>query len=71
MICASGFLAWNLTDVLTAFRRVETGFTGAALALALLLYLVYRSPSARPQDAVRPDSPAEVEARLAAAQEAG
>jgi O-antigen/teichoic acid export membrane protein len=71
VICAIGFLAWNLTDVLTAFRRVETGFTGAALVLAILLYLVYRRPSARPEDAVAPDSPTEVEARLAAAQEAG
>jgi O-antigen/teichoic acid export membrane protein len=71
VICAIGFLAWNLTDVLTAYRRVEIGFAGAALALATLLYFVYRSPSARPLDAVAPDSPEEVEARLAAAQEAG
>jgi O-antigen/teichoic acid export membrane protein len=70
-VCAIGFLAWNLTDFLDAFRRVEIGFAGAALALSVLLYALYRSPHARADDVVAPDSPAELEARLAVSEEVG
>jgi O-antigen/teichoic acid export membrane protein len=68
--CAVAFLIWNLLPVLDEFRRVEIGFTGAAAALAGLLYLLYRHPVPRAGDEVRPDSPAEIEATLAAAEEA-
>ncbi len=68
--CAVAFLVWNLLPVFDEFRRVEIGFAGAAAALATLLYLLYRHPVAVPGDEVRPDSPAEIEATLAAAEEA-
>jgi O-antigen/teichoic acid export membrane protein len=69
--CAVAFVAWNLTPVLDEFRRVEVGFATAAGVLAALLYLLYRNPRARPEDVPAPDSPEELEARLAAADEAG
>ncbi len=68
--CAVAFLVWNLLPVLDEFRRVEIGFTGAAAALAGLLYFLYRHPVARPGDEISPGSAAEIEARLAAAEEA-
>jgi hypothetical protein len=69
--CALAYVGWNLIPVLDAFRRVEVGFAVAAVALCGLLYVVYRRPHPRAEDAVRPDSPQEIEARLAAADEAG
>jgi O-antigen/teichoic acid export membrane protein len=69
--CAIGFLVWNLLPVLSDFRRVEIGFVGAAAALSALLYLLYRNPVARRGDEVEPGSAAEIEVRLAAADEAG
>ncbi len=69
--CALAFIAWNLLPVLDEFRRVEVGFAGAAALLCGLLYLLYRHPRVRPEDVVRPGSPQELEARLAAADEAG
>ena len=71
VLCAFGFLGWNLLPVLTEFRRVELGFLGAALALCALLYVVYRRPVGRRADLLEPGSPAELEARLAAAEEVG
>jgi O-antigen/teichoic acid export membrane protein len=71
VLCALGFLGWNLLPVLSEFRRVEVGFLGAALALCGLLYVVYRRPVGRPADLLEPGSPAELEARLAAAEEVG
>ena len=68
--CALAFLVWNLLPVLNEFRRVEVGFVGAAALLCGLLYLLYRRPRARPEDVVAPGSPEEIEARLAAADEA-
>jgi O-antigen/teichoic acid export membrane protein len=70
--CAAGFVAWNLIPVLDEFRRVEVGFAGAAALLCTLLYLLYRHPPKvpRPEDLVAPGSPEEIEARLAAADEA-
>jgi O-antigen/teichoic acid export membrane protein len=67
---ALGFLLWNLLPVLDEFRRVEVGFLGAAILLCGLLYLLYRSPRTRAEDAVAPGSPEEIEATLAAADEA-
>jgi O-antigen/teichoic acid export membrane protein len=69
--CATGFVVWNLLPVLDEFRRVEVGFAGSAMLLCGLLFLLYRRPYARPEDLLRPDSPEELEARLAAADEAG
>jgi O-antigen/teichoic acid export membrane protein len=72
VVCAAGFVAWNLVPVLDEFRRVEVGFAGAAALLCALLFLLYRHPPrvARPEDLVTPGSPEEIEARLAAADEA-
>jgi O-antigen/teichoic acid export membrane protein len=69
--CAIGFIVWNLTGALDVFRRVEVGYLGAAVVLCLLLYLVYRRPRPVAQDLVDPGSARELEARLAAADEAG
>jgi O-antigen/teichoic acid export membrane protein len=68
--CALAYVGWNLLPVLDEFRRVEVGFAVAAAVLCALLYLVYRAGAA-PEEAMRPDSPEEIEARLAAADEAG
>ena len=68
--CALAFVGWNLLPVLDEFRRVEVGFAGAAALLFALLYLLYRRPRARPEDVVEPGSPQELEAQLAAADEA-
>jgi O-antigen/teichoic acid export membrane protein len=69
--CAVGFLVWNLLPILDEFRRIEVGFTLSAGLLAGLLYLLYRRPHGRAEDIPSPGSPAELEARLAAADEAG
>jgi hypothetical protein len=68
---AIGFVVFNFLPILTDFRRVEVGFLAAAAVLCSLLYLLYRHPVERPSDVVAPGSPAEIEARLAAAEEAG
>jgi len=68
-LSASLFLAWCLLPVIEdEARRVEVGFLGGAALLALLLAVVYR---AMPSEGIGPDSPEEIEARLAAADEAG
>jgi O-antigen/teichoic acid export membrane protein len=69
--CAAAFVIWNLLPVLDEFRRVEVGFAGSAMLLCGLLFLLYRRPHARPEERLRPGSPEELEARLAAADEAG
>jgi O-antigen/teichoic acid export membrane protein len=69
--CAVGFVGFNLLPIFDAYRRVEVGFALASVVLCGLLYLLYRRPHARPEDVVRPGSPQELEARLAAADEAG
>ena len=70
VLCAIGFLAWNLTGALDEFRRVEVGFLAAAAILTALLYVLYRAPRAHPDDLIAPGSSAELEARLASADEA-
>jgi hypothetical protein len=72
VVCAAVFIGWNLLPVLDEFRRVEVGFAGAAALLCALLYLLYMRPpkAPRPEDVVAPGSPQEVEAQLAAADEA-
>jgi O-antigen/teichoic acid export membrane protein len=69
--CALAYAVWNVIPVLDEFRRVEVGFAIAAATLCGLLYVLYRRPHPRPEDTMRPDSPQEIEARLAAADEAG
>jgi O-antigen/teichoic acid export membrane protein len=70
--CAIAFIIWALLPVLEPFRRIEIGFAGAAAVLSCLMYWLYRHPSsARPEDVIEPGSGAELEARLAAADEAG
>jgi hypothetical protein len=68
--CAAAFVGWALLPVMDVFRRVEVGFAGATGLLFLLLFLLYRRPHERPEDVVRPGSPEEIEAQLAAADEA-
>ncbi len=68
--CAVGFIIWNLVEPLDVFRTVEFGFTGSAVVLCALLYVLYRRPDPRPGDEVRPGSTRELEAQLAAADEA-
>jgi O-antigen/teichoic acid export membrane protein len=67
--CALAYVGWNLLPVLDEFRRVEVGFALAAATLCALLYVVYRGAAAPTEAAMRPDSPEEIEARLAAADE--
>ena len=67
---AVALIAWYAVPALEVFRRIEVGFAGAAAILCLLLYLVYARPRAVPGDSIEPGSPREVEARLAAADEA-
>jgi O-antigen/teichoic acid export membrane protein len=68
-VSAALFLAWCLIPAIEdVARRVEIGFLGGALLLALLLARVYRTV---PTGGIGPDSPEEIEARLAAADEAG
>jgi O-antigen/teichoic acid export membrane protein len=64
--CAVAFLIWCLLPAFDEARRVEVGFTAAAALLALLLLPLHR----RPGDEFEPGSPEELEARLAAADEA-
>ena len=72
VICAAAFICWNFVPVFDEFRRVEVGFAGAAALLCTLFYVLYRRPPRvpRPADIVAPGSPEEIEARLAAADEA-
>ena len=68
--CAAGFIAFNFLPIFDAYRRVEVGFALSAAVLCALLYLLYRRPHSSAR-ALRPGSPQELEARLAAADEAG
>lgn len=67
--CGVAFLAWNLVAPMDAFRNVELGFAGAAALLSALLYAIYSRPHPSPRDSLEPDSPREIEARLATADE--
>jgi hypothetical protein len=71
VVSAAAFVGWSLLPVLDELRRIEVGYAGAAALLCALLYLLYRRPRPRPDDVLAPDSPQELEARLAAADEAG
>ncbi len=71
VVCALGFVAWNLIAPLDPYRTVEVGFAGAAALLAGLLYLLYAQPRPVGADALEPGSAREIEARLAAVDEIG
>src|SRR5919197_4482941 len=38
VVCAVGFIVWNLLPVLSEFRRLEVGFVGAGALLCSHLY---------------------------------
>jgi len=64
---AGAFLVWCLLPLVEdEARRIEVGFTMGALLLALLLARAYRQA---PGESMKPDSPDEIEARLAAMDE--
>jgi O-antigen/teichoic acid export membrane protein len=66
-VSAGLFLGWCLLPVVDdTARRVEVGFAGAALVLAALLWVAYRNVAG---EGLVPDSPDEIEARLAAIDE--
>ncbi len=70
VLCAGAFIAWNFIPLVgDENHRVEIGFTLAAGVLLTLLYLVYRRPRERSEDVPAPDSPEELEARLASIDE--
>ena len=70
LLCAAFFIGWNfLPFVDNEFRRVEFGFALTAGLLFALLYLIYRRPHERAEDIPEPDSPEELEARLASIDE--
>jgi O-antigen/teichoic acid export membrane protein len=70
VLCAAAFIAWNFIPLVgDENHRVEIGFTLAAGVLLALLYLVYRRPHERAEDVPAPDSPEELEARLASIDE--
>jgi O-antigen/teichoic acid export membrane protein len=66
-LSAAAFLGWCLLPLIESeARRIEVGFAAGALLLALLLARAYRHASG---EGMVPDSPDEVEARLAAMDE--
>jgi O-antigen/teichoic acid export membrane protein len=70
--CAAFFIVWCFLPVIAnEFRRVEIGFALTAGILLSLLYLIYRRPIERPEDVPQAGTTAELEARLAAADESG
>jgi O-antigen/teichoic acid export membrane protein len=70
--CAAFFIAWCFLPLISnEFRRVEIGFALTAGILLTLLYLIYRRPVERLEDVPQLGSTAELEARLAAADESG
>ncbi len=71
VVCATGFVIFNLIAPLDPYRTVEVGFAGSAALLSGLLYLLYRSPHPVAADQLAPGSPRELEAQLAAVDEIG
>ena len=66
-LASGAFLVWCLLPLVEdEARRIEVGFTVGALFLALLLARAYRQA---PGESMQPDSPDEIEARLAAMDE--
>ena len=70
--CAAASSAGTCSRCSDEFRRVEVGFAlAAAILCGLLVRALPPTPPRGPRTSVRPDSPQELEARLAAADEAG
>ena len=67
--CGIAYIGWLALPLIDEFRRVEIGLALFAAVLCGLLYLIYRRPHPRADDIVRPGSPEELEAQLAAADE--
>jgi O-antigen/teichoic acid export membrane protein len=72
MTAAVGFVVWVLMPVVDPYMRVCTGFAGAGFFLCIATFVLYRRPGlGRPGDVIEPGSEQEVEARIAALDEAG
>jgi hypothetical protein len=71
VVCAAGFIVFNLIAPLDPYRTVEVGFAGCAALLSGLLYVIYARPHAIAGDSIEPGSAREVEARLATADDIG
>lgn len=71
VIAAAAFVACNLLWTSDPFRAVEVGFTGGAVLLSGMLYLVYTRPHPNAEDSIEPGSGREVQARLEALDEIG
>lgn len=69
LVCAVGFIVWNLAGTMDVFRQVEVGFAAGGATLCALLYLVYRRPHPHPGDELVAGSARELEAQLAVADE--
>lgn len=66
---AAAFVIWNLLAGVDEVRRVEVGFSAAAVLLCGLLYGVYRRPQPRPEESIEPGSARDLEVALARADE--
>jgi O-antigen/teichoic acid export membrane protein len=66
-LAAAGFLGFNALPILDAQLRVEVGLVAAAASLCAVLVWLFRT--GEPGEGLVPDSPAELQARLAAAEE--
>jgi hypothetical protein len=63
------FVAFLLIADIEQVREVEIAFLATAALLGSLLYVAYRRPAGIAEPQIRPGSPEEVEAVLAAADE--
>jgi O-antigen/teichoic acid export membrane protein len=72
LVCAAVFIGWCFLPIVAdEQRRIEVGFLLAAAVLFALLWWVYSHPKeGHPEDIPQPGSPEEIEARLAAMDEA-
>jgi O-antigen/teichoic acid export membrane protein len=69
-LAAAFFVTFILAAGMEELREIEVAFLATAGLLATLLYVVYRRPLARREEPLRPGSIEELEAQLAAADEA-
>jgi hypothetical protein len=69
-VCAVFFVAFLLIARMEELLEVEVAFLATACLLSTLLYVVYRRPLEPGEEPVKPGSIEELEARLAAADEA-
>jgi hypothetical protein len=69
-LSATFFVGFLLIGQIGRVRGVEIGFLATAALLSSLLYVTYRRPLRTAEPRISPGSPEEVEAVLAAADEA-